>query len=34
MNVFIYWTGLHRPALRKLNMFIIRIRSTVPEVKG
>jgi len=34
MNVFIYWTGLLRPAFHKLNMFINRIRSTVREVKG
>jgi len=34
VNVFIYETGLRRPALRMLNMFIIRIRSTVRDVKG
>jgi len=34
VNVFIYETGLRRPALQMLNMFIIRIRSTVRDVKG
>jgi len=34
MNTFMVMTRTNRPALLKMNMFINRIRSTVPQVKG